>query len=175
MRPQFINEDMKCTITFLPDRIDIETKAEGDICIDTVIGYYSEIIKKFQLKINRIALNVSMIMDVLTPEKTDALRKGIINENSYPYNEEVIEWGTRNVSRKECIDLGELVNVGQIIQSMGFVTGNGRCVKQIQIDTDINTLAENSDDRFDALSCKLFFAQANIWNKEIFDNFERIA
>ncbi|MGN1380911.1 MAG: hypothetical protein ACI4W0_05180 [Bacilli bacterium] len=171
MRPQFVNEDLKCTVTFLPERIDIEIKEENDTNLDIIIGYYTEIIEKFQLKINRVALNTSATITVSTEEELQNIRRGIINEKSYPYGEDIIEWGTRNVSRKKCENLDEVANVGQ---NIGLVSDSGIYVKQIKVDTDINTLAERNTERFDALSCKLFFVQATAWNKEILENLEGI-
>lgn len=142
MRPQFVNENMKCYITFLPERIDVEIKEGKSISLDTIIEYYAEIIKAFELKINRIALNASAVISVSTPEESKALRKDILNEKAYPYEEKIIEWGSRNVSRKKCDDLDEIANVGQNIQSIGLSLSDEIFINQIKIDTDINTLAE---------------------------------
>lgn len=138
----------------------------------TIIEYYAEIIKTFELKINRIALNASAVISVSTPEESEALRRDILNEKSYPYKENIIEWGSRNVSRKKCDDLDEIANVGQNIQSISLSSGDEIFIKQIKIDTDINTLAEKKNERFDVSSCRLFFKNATEWNREIFDNIE---
>lgn len=97
MRPQFVNEDMKCTITFLPERIDVEMKEGYSINLEKVIGYYEELIKTFELKINRIALNASAAISVPTSEVSEMIRKEILNQKSYPYQENIIEWGSKNV------------------------------------------------------------------------------
>ena len=174
MRPQFVNVGKGCNVTFLPDRIDIEMNDGKCIKLGVIIEYYDKIIKAFNLKINTIALNSSAIIHVSTLEESEVLRKGILCEKSYPYSENIIEWESRNVARKECDGLGELAKAGPNLQSIATATDTGISIAQIQIDTDINTLAEKSVERFDVLSCKTFFACATTWNKELLDNLERI-
>lgn len=174
MRPQFINEDMGCSVTCLPDRIDIEIKESENRNLDAVVEYYEAIIKTFELKINRIALNASASISITTKEESEDLRKSILNEKAYPYNENIVEWEARNVSRKKCDDLDEMVNVGQLICCVESVTTDGIIMKQIKIDTDINTLAEKKNERFDGSSCRSFFVNAIVWSQEILDNLGNI-
>ncbi len=173
-RPQFICEEKKCSIIFLPDRIDIEIKEGGSLEFCSAIGYLGKIIEAFELKIYRIALNSTAVSKITSKEEGEGIWKKIIAGQSYPFCENTIEWGTKNVARMECAGLGENVNIGQNIESIAVAEHGNVEVKGIQVKIDINTLGENMEDRFSIESCKVFFKEALKWKEDIINNLKGI-
>lgn len=160
-RPQFINNDMKCNITFLSERIDIEFKEVENFSI--AMDYYNEILDTFPLEVNRIALNTGLFINSTTSEERESIRTAFINNNSYPFEEEVFEWNTRNVARKKCDEINEFVNVCQNVTCDGMAN-------PIQVDIDINTLGELTENRFKFEDFSAFFSKADMWAEEIIEN-----
>lgn len=173
-RPQFVHNEKKCGMVFLPDRIDMEVRENGSLEFGSAMGYLEQVIDIFELKIYRIALNAAVTMTVTTQEEGEKIRKKIISEQSYPFNEGLIEWGTRNVARKICMGIDEDVNIGQNIESIAVAESGHVVVKGIQAKIDINTLGENRKERFSIESCRRFFEEALKWKESIINNLEGI-
>lgn len=172
-RPQFINSQLQCTITILPDRIDIEAKE--NLPLDTIVDYITRIISEFELKIQRLALNVNAVWRDLQACEMDRLKRTLIAEGAYPYVDSLIEWSSRNVSRQKWSDtVDEMINVGQNIQSRGSLLDGTLITNQVMVGTDINTLGENMQERFDGASCKDFYENACGWNQTLLDNLKGI-
>lgn len=172
-RPQFINSALNCSITFLPDRIDIEEK--GKLSLDQVVDYFNQIIIAFELKIQRLAMNTGAMWSNLNSEDMEKLKKSFVASQAYPYVNDLIEWSSRNVSRqhwKGSID--EQINVGQNIQNIVEIVNGVVSSSQVRVDTDINTLGENTEERFDSKLCKEFYQNANVWNQALLENLKGI-
>lgn len=60
LRPQLINQKMSCTISLLPERVDIEFS--NSEYTDNVLDYLKRLIDLFELRISRIALNTATIL-----------------------------------------------------------------------------------------------------------------
>lgn len=167
-RMQFVNNQTSSKIAILPERLDIETNM--GMAPDLVFRYLNQIIELFDLKINRIALNTNAVWDNPSEEDIKIITKKLISKEAYPYTDSLIEWSSRNVARKMCSGIGEEINIGQNIQSTaGLVNGKVQTT-QIRVDTDINTLGENSAERFNSRDCKEFFKDASKWNQNLLDN-----
>lgn len=160
-RPQFINNDMKCNIVFLPERIDIEFKTGKNN--EKAMQYYEEILNVFHLEANRIALNCGIKIKCETEEEIAKVREFFTKKELYPFEDNVFEWSSRNVTRRECKEINELVN---ICQEVTYFAGSN----EIIFDTDINTLNEITNKRFNISHLKSFFTQADIWDNDIVEN-----
>lgn len=165
-RPQFVNSNTNCVISFLPERIDYETTTYDKKNIDTFCSYISQIQALFDIKISRIALT-SNINNQITKALFETIRSKNIVSGSYPYSDNLIELDYRVVSRQDCFEIAEKVNVGQHIQAVL----NQENAALLHIDTDINTLGENKENRFDSNSCVKFFNNATAWNDQIIKQF----
>lgn len=171
-RLQLVNQQLPCNITFLPDRIDVETNES--LTLDQVINYFNIIVSDFDIKIARIALSVTAVWKDLTPDDLFKLKEKLIAKSAYPYTENLIEWSSHNGSRIKWDGMSnEEINVGQIIQSVPIsinqVSGN-----QINVVLDINTLGENTSTRFKIENCKEFYKYASVINDKLLDNLKRI-
>lgn len=141
-----------------------------------VINLLERFLDKFNRVCNRIALNTTTL---LSDEKTSEMEKKFEGNNrtiEYYNTKKVREWTERLVTREMCENLGEEIN---IITSLNRTNGafyNQVLNKNIAFDSiivqfDINTLAENINQRFNKEEMKKFFDNAILVKKEIEDKF----
>ena len=168
-RPQFINVELGCEISLLPDRIDLVVK--NGVALEDIIDYLRCFIDNLELKINRLAFVVEAIGDTFEKLETEELYKRLAIGVAYHYSNDVFEWGKRDVSRQQWTKDGEteLVNVGQNLHGS---SESGRT--SLFIETDINTLAENNNERFNIDDCESFFKRAESWNEELFNSLKEL-
>lgn len=167
MRPQLVNSELQCTITILPERIDVEG---GDIDITKTADYLNRLVSIFELKINRIALNTTTFLKNLTTQEERMLKDRIAAPANYEGEGELIEYASHRVSRKDIECLGEKINVGRNITGITSVSGNRIVIDQVRIDTDINTLGELTNERFNVQNCTEFFRVAEKSSHDITNN-----
>ena len=166
LRPQLVNQVMPCTITILPERVDVETGI--NVKLDNIITFFDRILQMFELKINRIAVNKSTIIDELTKEEAAKLKDKLTPPETYKGEHNLIEYASHRVARKRVDSLGELINVGRNVT--GISTANAGEINRVQVDTDINTLGENTKERFEIEDCRSFFEDALRSDQEILEN-----
>lgn len=168
LRPQLINKKDNCVITILPERVDIEFS--NGVSTAKNMQYISSIIELFSLKISRIALNTSTGIDSLTGEELLNFNAKLTAPANYDEENDLIEYSSRRVSRKHADCIGELINVGRNITGITESIDGKLSISRIQVDTDINTLAEFSQERFTIDSCKDFFEVATVINNDVINN-----
>lgn len=171
IRPQLVNKSMPCTITILPERVDIEMI---NVKLNIIYEYFERLIKIFDLKINRIALNTTTLLENLTEDEAKKLKDKLAPPENYCGEENLIEYASHRVARKKVECLGELINVGRNITGLSSIEDGDVAIRQVQIDTDINTLGELLKERFNIKNCSDFFEVAVKCNQEVLDNMERI-
>lgn len=168
MRPQLVNNSLPCTITILPERVDIETEEKMEI--DVIMEYFRRLIEMFELKISRIALYVTTLLDDLTESEAAELKNRLTPPENYSGEENLVEYASHRVARKkfECMD--EVINVGRNIAGIPVMEKNQLVISRVQVETDINTLSEDRRERFHADSCREFFGAAAESSREIINN-----
>lgn len=172
MRPQLINKSMPCTITILPERIDIEVGMNVEL--NDILPFFERIKTMFELEISRIALNKTTILENLSKNQEMQLKEKLTPPENYYGEENLIEYASHRVTRKELDCIGEMINVGRNITGLSSVGEQGVVIDRVQIATDINTLGEIIKDRFNIEQCQGFFECALASDKEILDNVMRI-
>lgn len=168
LRPQLVNNAMPCTITILPERVDIETGENIDI--KKISEYFRRLIEMFDLKINRIALNKTTILENLTEREEKELKDKITPPENYNEEENLIEYASHRVSRKKVECLGEQINIGRNVTGLSSIKDNKVVIDQVRIDTDINTLGEQIKERFTVQNCRDFFQVAAESNQDVLKN-----
>lgn len=172
LRPQLINKSMPCTITILPERIDIE--AGTNVELKEILLFFERIKTMFELEISRIALNKTTILENLTKNEEMQLKVKLTPPENYYGEENLIEYASHRVTRKKLDCIGEMINVGRNITGLSSVVEQAVVIDRIQIDTDINTLGEILKDRFGIEQCQGFFECALESDQDILDNVVRI-
>lgn len=168
LRPQMINNQANCTITFLPERVDIEFS--NGVRTDNSIQYIEMVIDLFDLKISRIALNTATLINNITSEELANFNEKLTAPVNYYGETDLIEYSSRRVSRKQIDSIKELINIGRNITGVTESVEGKLLINRIQVDTDINTLAEYSQERFDVNSCRGFFSDATAINEDVISN-----
>lgn len=171
-RPQLVNKSMPCTITILPERVDIET-SEG-IELEKILDYFTRIIDSFNLKINRIALNKTSIIANLTKDEQEKLNEKLTPPENCCGEQELIEYVSHRVVRKNNDYLDEKINIGRNLTSATTSTNGETVIDKVQVDTDINTRGENTKERFEINHCEHFFEFAIECDQEILENMVRV-
>ena len=172
LRPQLINKSMPCTITILPERIDIE--AGMTVKLNDVLLFFERIMAMFELEINRIALNKTTILENLTKNEEMQLMDKLTPPENYCGEENLIEYASHRVTRKKLECIGEMINVGRNITGISSVVDRLVEISKVKVDTDINTLGEILKDRFRIEHCRGFFESALKSDQEILENMVRI-
>ena len=172
LRPQLINQKMSCTISLLPERVDIEFS--NSEYTDNVLDYLKRLIDLFELRISRIALNTATILDNLSEVEIKQLNTKLTPPENYCDEQNLVEYSSRRISRKALDAISENINVGRNITSIAQVIEGQQVINQIQVDTDINTLGELTKERFDLDACREFFEMAANTDKDVVNNIEEI-
>lgn len=172
LRPQLINQKMSCTISLLPERVDIEFS--NSEYTDNVLDYLKRLIDLFELRISRIALNTATILDNLSEVEIKQLNTKLTPPENYCDEQNLVEYSSRRISRKVLDAISENINVGRNITSIAQVIEGQQVINQIQVDTDINTLGELTKERFDLDACREFFEMAANTDKDVVNNIEEI-
>lgn len=172
LRPQLINQKMSCTISLLPERVDIEFS--NSEYTDNVLDYLKRLIDLFELRISRIALNTATILDNLSEVEIKQLNTKLTPPENYCDEQNLVEYSSRRISRKVLDAISENINVGRNITSIAQVIEGQQVINQIQVDTDINTLGELTKERFALDACREFFEMAANTDKDVVNNIEEI-
>lgn len=173
LRPQLINRKLACTISLLPERVDVEFSSND--YYENAIDYLRRLIALFDLKINRIALNTSTVFDNLSGSEIVRLNSKLTPPENYCEERNLVEYSSRRISRKTLGAINENVNVGRNITSITQMVEGQQLISQIQIDTDINTLGELTRERFNIDDCQAFFDMATNTDRDVVNNIEEIA
>lgn len=173
LRPQLINRKMSCTISLLPERVDVEFS--NNKYTENVLDYLKRLIDLFDLRISRIALNTSTVLDNLSEAEIKQLNTKLTPPENYSNERNLVEYSSRRISRKVLDTINENINVGRNITSITQIIEGQQAINQIQIDTDINTLGELTKERFDLEACREFFGMATNTDKDVVNNIEEIA
>lgn len=172
-RPQLLNNDIRCSISILPERVDIETDRELEL--ENVVRYLTTISDLFQKKFSRLALNKSTVFNYLGKDAMERLCEMLAYPKNYDDEESLIELMSHRVSRKYIQALDEKINVGRNIEGVPVMLEDSIQFRQVRIDTDINTLGEIQTPRFDWTKCSAFFTEAINTDKMILATFEGVA
>ena len=127
--------------------------------------FFSRILRHFKKKGHRLSILTSGVLREMTHEQLLKIYAKLFR--SLPFYEQAIpfEWNYRCVSKSE-IQIGEASEQINVITSINRIKGQilePSSVKQferIEVGFDINTIAENKDNRFTAESFKDFFDSA---------------
>ena len=133
-------------------------------------GRFGRLIEMFDLKINRIALNKTTILENLTDSEEKELKDKITPPENYNQEENLIEYASHRVSRKKVECLGEQINIGRNVTGLSSIKDNKVVINQVRIDTDINTLGEQIKERFNVQNCREFFQVATESNQDVLNN-----
>lgn len=174
LRPQLINSKMTCTISLLPERVDIEFSGNSYSYNEKAIEYYKRLVELFDLKINRIALNTSTMLVDLSEDEIVQLNSKLTPPENYCNEQNLVEYSSRRISRKYLDAINENINIGRNITSIAQLIERNQVIGQIQIDTDINTLGELTQERFNINDCQAFFDLAMKTDNDVVSNIEEI-
>ena len=180
-RIALVSADNKEKITIGLNRIDYEIIASDDIKIscDKMEEYNSRIIDSFELILkaanlsaSRLALNAEALVINLSQQELDLFLAKYTNPISLFEPQSMTEWSTRLVSRKSDFINGssEDFNVIAIIQKTSLqkqVNGQVELSNGFSISIDINTIAENTLARFEAVQVEEFIKVSTNWYNTI--------
>ena len=168
LRPQLVNTKDGCTITILPERIDIEFI--NGASTENVMKFVESLIVMYELKINRIALNSATEFDNLSAQEIAYFNANLTPPANYAEEMDLIEYNSRRVSRKSigCID--EPINIGRNIEGISDIVDAQIVISRIKVETDINTLGEFTKERFTVDDCCKFFESAASIDKDVIEN-----
>ncbi len=182
-RIMLISSDGSTKVTIGANRIDYDFVATVDIKLTVeqrseinqrVINTFSFIFKKFRKSASRLALNTESLIINLSPNEFNSFMSKYTNPISLYNSVRLDEWSTRLMVRKSA-SIGnneESINVITIIQKQEMTQtatdGTVSTHDGFAIQTDINTIAENTASRFTALHINEFINVAvSIWDKII--------
>lgn len=164
-RIQFLSPDGDYAIRILAERVDVEL-TQG--VTDTVEQYFAEKLKlASDLMIAIIhtlgdvrGCRLAYYVDVLLPEPSGKSFEGFYNQNNLNISingssENCVEWShrfnkrfTTTIGEKNELSNAILLIESGILQTVNASTGEQQSVKGLHILSDINTLAENGEERF---------------------------
>lgn len=158
-RAQFVNKEKNHIVTIFPDRIDIQSPSDNDS--DIIYEYLFELMSKFDLKSFRLAINSNIQLTQINESQLENIRKAFVVKSD---DETIVEWSVRRVERKKILDDTEEINsVYQIQYSELFP----QTTKVVIFDTDVNTVAENINERYNHENIKNAFIELMVNNKSL--------
>jgi hypothetical protein len=176
-------------IHFGIDRIDIAknaTDAKGSnlgtleqFCAD-VSDYFSKILSKHPQKANRIALSSNVLLKEMTEDKLNAVYLKLFNPIKLYSENNTREWNSRVVARisKKVNSVDEIFNfITDINRISGQLNLNQEVVPvdRIAINMDINSIPNNTVNRFGEIDITDFYKTVSIWHNDIItDIFDKI-
>ena len=153
----------------MDNEVNEKTLADHNKKISNAIN---QIFIKYNKSSSRLALNTSSLISNMTEDDQLSFIKRYSNPISIYKDIVLDEWSTRLMTKKkiEINNTEELINIitcitkGQITQIVGL-TQNAVPTNGFAVDIDINTIAENSANRFSFESISNFSSRAlTIWN-----------
>lgn len=171
MRIQMVHKEKNCSITVLPDRVNIS--AENYIESDTIHNYLDSLVSLFDLSINRIALTETLVIENLKSEEIERLGNKMAYPANYENEENLFEFATHRVTRKHLQPLNEDINICRSIKGVPSTNEVGT-LSWLEVHTDINTLGEIKDSRFTVAQCRIFFDNAIKYNDVVIDYLEGV-
>lgn len=176
-RMQFVSQAGDCIIRILSDRVDVELTQglSEDINqyfvekLDVIAGMMDVILNALgKVRGNRLAYYI----DALIPEVNSMTFNQFYQKNNLGISvsnlpDECVEWNHR-FNRRVSVEINgnsELCNIilgmeTGLLQTVNTVTGEAQTLKGLHILSDINTLAENTKERFQPNDCSRFAVQA---------------
>lgn len=163
LRPQLINSDSGYAINVLPDRIDFAVNSRENTQIVEQFESYIEALKKvmitFALNSNRLALTATYQLNA-NQEQSAKMKETLLPTFSYYKENRAIEATAHNVSRpliKIIDELPEYCNVNTDVMFKSVEQDNSPDQVKTMVRFDINTLQENSANRFDKNNICTFY------------------
>jgi hypothetical protein len=130
-------------------------------CFD-VTDFFERIFKKFKKRANRLSLVTNFLLGEMTEANLSATYSKLFKAPGFYAKRQPFEWNWRSVS-KIPIDLEDMKDMLNVVTSInrargGFITPTGaKQFDRIQILFDINTVAENTEYRFELTHIKAFY------------------
>ena len=133
-----------------------------------IVHFYEVVFAKFKKSSTRLALNTESLLVNLSNEEIENLMLKYRNPISI-YSESLVEWNTHLMIRKTSEVLKDevlnvITNISKAVINKA-VNGETQLSDGFIIQTDINTLAENSNPRFDKDALIAFINESNfLWS-----------
>ncbi len=173
------------SISFRSNRIDIEKNqidAKGnnigniEAFCDDVIDILLKILKKYPQKANRLALASNLVLKEMTSKALDEIYPKLFNPTQTYLDNKPIEWNFRTASRvnkkinNQDESLNFIIEIGRFTGQMNF---NQSIVPldRIAINPDLNTIPNNTKNRFDEADITSFYQEVHIWYNELLNEF----
>lgn len=188
LRPQprlrLMTQDEEWNIRLGSQRIDIEKTPTdlngsnlgeiGSFCSDA-LGYFSKINETLNKKASRLAFITQYLLKEMTEDALSSAYEALFKHPSLYDENKPFEWDWRSVSRikKQFGSLVECLNVITIFKrSKGEfqIKEQSKSFDRILLTLDINTLAENSDIRFDLSHIGAFYEIARSVQADFLDS-----
>lgn len=175
-------------INFASDHIDIEknltlaaARNMGDVADFTkdAKAFFSRILEQFKKKGHRLAIITTGMLQEMTDKQLSNIFTKLFRPLPFYKRAMPFEWNARCVSKSTKL-IGEASESINVITSINRIQGQlsepDRVTQfdRIQVAFDINTAAENDDNRFTAESFKDFFDSALQVRSEILDQIQGI-
>ena len=153
-RPQFINPNIGCVISILPDRIDIEFQSADFLKLEnnfeTMSSFLLSLSKVINIASNRLAINTTI--KVASEEQFRRIYDSIIGKSILQ-----TQWDVAEIKRHELLnprivlfdEVSEIINVNIDFDYSKLLDIDNNPEQKIQVSMDINTKAEQVDFRFE--------------------------
>ena len=166
-RINMVSIDDSWGIAIMPDRIDvnfpIKANKKIDIEYDTMVNKASDLSLKmmniFDLKTKRLAINSRCVLPKMSEKTVGAFYKKVFNPLNYYEDKKISSWVAviNGIERFKICGNDEDINVITNV-SLGH-SNDPNDPFRIVVAYDINTLSENTTERFDARAIKDFSEQ----------------
>ena len=177
-RLSLISLDKNWEISFITNRINIEYKNINTTTLDIAqfcdksVSYFTKITKALNLKAYRLSCFSNRLFHEIESEKLEAISSKLFIKPNFLNDGNPFEWNWRSATRTDLL-INNIPEATNVITNINRVTGeiknNNTSIlfDGISIAIDLNTLHENSEDRFDNISIQSFFDNIKELNQKI--------
>ncbi|EHO14688.1 hypothetical protein [Myroides odoratimimus] len=177
-RLSLISLDKNWEISFIANRINIEYKNKdttnyniSNFC-EKSASYFDKIMTTLDLKGCRLSCFSNLLIHEIEPNKLDMIPSKLFKKPNFFNDVNPFEWNWRSATRSDITisNISEKINViTNINRITGEIKNNSTSTyfDGISIAIDLNTLYENSENRFDNTSVHHFFNNIKETNPKI--------
>ena len=179
----FVSPDNAIRVICMDERIDCNLSFEkiDPLSIDESLDYMGKVLKtilsKYNMPSNRLAININELSNITIEENTDirecSVSNNILTTLDYYNEKNLIEWSTRCNSQVP-VKISKKDDVLNVITDISSVINTATKAKKFLLHSDINTIPEHMNFRFNHNDIDSFVAVVGEIIKSIKDSFERI-
>lgn len=171
IRIKLVNPSSEWSVSFSDDRVDVDQNPIdpkganlGDIATfaESASELFGRIIKKFDKRASRIAINSNALFQEMTEENLNLAFKTLFNPPPFYQTNTPFEWDWRAASGIQ-VNIGDTPETLNVLTSLKRIKGELTLPEQsipfdrLSISLDLNTSALKADSRFEASHIVSFF------------------